>query len=157
MKKYKCLIKTLSKYLIIISSIVLYNNNLMNITWWMEFCVLFLSQWGVAAMFCGTQKDIKFKFKFKRVYCLWSTMWILTEPPEWGTLTGGSYCWSYILVSYLVINSLAANRLIFHDAPVPYTTTHHFVTERCTCTRAHFSYKMMHCGTVVKCIVGFMR
>ena len=42
-----------------------------------------------------------------------------------------------------------------HDAPMPYPTMHYFVTEMCTC--AHFCNKMLHCGIVVKCIMGFMR
>ena len=42
-----------------------------------------------------------------------------------------------------------------HNALVPYPTTHHFVTEMCT--RAHFYYRMVHCGTPAWCIVGFVR
>ena len=40
-----------------------------------------------------------------------------------------------------------------HDAPVPCPTMHHFVTEICAC----FCYKMLHYGTFVWCIVGFVR
>ena len=42
-----------------------------------------------------------------------------------------------------------------HNAPVPYPTMHHLVTEMCT--RARFCYKMVHCGIFVWCIVGFVR
>ena len=38
-----------------------------------------------------------------------------------------------------------------YNAPVPYLTTHHFVTEMCMC--AHFCYKVMHCGI---CICTFV-
>ena len=33
----------------------------------------------------------------------------------------------------------------FHNAPVPYPTMHHFVSEMC----AHFCYQMVHCGIFV--------
>ena len=42
-----------------------------------------------------------------------------------------------------------------HNAPVPYLTMHHFVTEMCMCP--HFCYKMVHFGIFIECIVGFVR
>ena len=36
-----------------------------------------------------------------------------------------------------------------------YPTMHHFVTEMCT--RAHFCYKILHCGIWHRCILGFVR
>ena len=42
-----------------------------------------------------------------------------------------------------------------HNAPVPYPTMHHFVTEMCI--HAHFCYKVVHCGIFVWCIVGSVR
>ena len=42
-----------------------------------------------------------------------------------------------------------------HNALDKYLTMHHSVTG--ICTRAHFCYKMVHCGIFVRCIVGFVR
>ena len=38
----------------------------------------------------------------------------------------------------------------FHNAPVPYPTMHHSVTEMCTCVHmcADFCYKMVYCGMI---------
>ena len=41
-----------------------------------------------------------------------------------------------------------------HNASDKYPTMHHFVTEMWT--RAHFCYKMVHCGIWDGCIVGFV-
>ena len=41
-----------------------------------------------------------------------------------------------------------------HNAPVPYPTMHHFVTDVHIC--AHFCYKMVHCGVFDWCIVRFV-
>ena len=41
-----------------------------------------------------------------------------------------------------------------YNAPVSYPTLRHFVTEMCMC--AHFCYKMVHCGIIVWCIMGFV-
>ena len=41
-----------------------------------------------------------------------------------------------------------------HNAPVPYQTMHHFVTEMCI--HAHFCYKMVHHGIWDRYIVGFV-
>ena len=67
----------------------------------------------------------------------------------------GSYCWSCILVPYLVINSLQ---------PIDLFSTMHLshIPQRTFCNRnvhvcAHFCYKMMYCGTFVKCIMVVMR
>ena len=43
----------------------------------------------------------------------------------------------------------------YHDAPVPYPTMHHSVTEMRTCV--HFCCKMTHYWIFVWCIMGFMR
>ena len=46
---------------------------------------------------------------------------------------------------------------ISHIAPIPYPTMHHFVTEMCTCVHISVTYKIVHCETFVRCIVGLMR
>ena len=42
-----------------------------------------------------------------------------------------------------------------HNALDGYPTIQYFATEMCT--RAHFCYKMVHCGIWDRCIVGFVR
>ena len=44
---------------------------------------------------------------------------------------------------------------ISYNAPFPYPTMHHFVTNVHKC--AHFSYKMVHCGIFIPCIEGLVR
>ena len=42
---------------------------------------------------------------------------------------------------------------ISHNAPFCSSNVHIWVTKKC----AHFGYKIVHCGTFVQCIVGFVR